>query len=243
MLDLSDETKTAEEMAAYIQIATSSADVTLRKFARDHMLSEDWHVIASVRMTRENDLFHIQRTNCQLAQIYVSVQGYMSLLEPSLTYTERKKKAARFKAAALKAIKLATILSKQGSALMTGDLAYSITEERKQFRRQIILSQRNALNDRYFKVSGTLTVTEQLTDTSVTADVIEGISLDTQIESLKHILSRRMLMHAENEELIDILELARNRKPIPQPVEFQISLEGNSINTHVVYNTPQTEEA
>ncbi len=221
-----------EKLALMLSTASKAADATLRKFARDHDLPEAWDVVVSFRVAHDDDFFHIQRKGCDNAIIYVNAMPYLALVS-----TSDKQSKARFKLAALRAIKLATTLSKSGSALITGDLAYAITSARKRIRRTIIESSFNALDDRYFSVSGILTVTDRLGGKSISAEIVPVISLDNQVHALKRSLSREMLQDAETEEVVDLLELARNKMiPVVSPESYSISLRNNEMHTTVSYH-------
>ncbi len=235
-----------EQLTLITETASKAAHTILQKYADEMEVATNWRTLVSFRLA-DNDLFHIQRTGCDVAIIFVN--GY-----EMLTITSDKSDRARmgkFRIAAVKAIKLAATLSKNGSALITGDLAYAITKERKRLRRQVISMGYNALDDRYFSLSGTITLTDKLGGRTITAEILPIFPIESQILSLKHSLSLMMLQDSETEEMIDLLETNRNYKverdkaeQVDSPTSYTISAdpESNAISTHVNYHKEEEEK-
>jgi len=225
-----------ETLSQITEVASRTAHTILQSYADDIELPTNWRTTISFRL-QNDDLFHVQRTGCDLAVIFVNGYEFLTLDKSD------KSRVGKFKFAALKAIKLAASLSKNGNALITGDLAYAITKERQKLRREVISIGYNALDDRYFHLSGTITLTDRLGGRQVTSEIVSTniIPLEVQVIGLKHSLSLLMLQDSETEEIIDILELARQKQanPIvtPTPVSYTISNVENGIATHVDYHT------
>lgn len=222
-----------EQLATVLDVANKTAYTILQSYAHDHELPTNWRVIVSFRLGND-DLFHVQRTGCDLAVIFVNGYEFLSMDKTDKT------RVAKFRVAAVKAIKLAVDLSKTGSALITGDLAYAISKERKRIRREILSIGYNALDDRYFQLSGTLTLTDRLGGRTLSIDIHPFFSLESQLAGLKHNLSLLMLQDSETEELVDILESARiqRRDSIENPehpTSYTISSVPDGIATHVEY--------
>lgn len=223
----------ADQLSQLVDTLSSTAHTVLQAFANDAEFPTNWRTIISFRLS-DNDLFHIQRTGCDQAVIFVNGFEFVSLDKTD------KPRIAKFRFAANKAIKLAAILSKTSSALITGDLAYAITSERKRVRRSIISYGYNALDDRYFKLSGTLTLTDQLGGRTLTTEIFPTVPIELQIAALKHALSLLMLQDSETEELVDLLEMSRqqrlNSRGYEHPSSYTISSTSpTTITTHVEY--------
>ena len=218
------------QLEAMLSTASKVADATLRSFARSHDLPESWNVVVSFRMQHEDDLFHIQRTGCNESIIYVNAIQYLSLVQ-----NKDKEAKQKFKMAAVRAIKLATTLSTNGNALITGDLAYAITTTRKRIRRAVIATSYNVLDDRYFSVTGHITVQDRLGGRELSSKILPSVSIDDQVLALKRELSFVMLQDAETEELIDLIEMARKRNVEYKPESYTIALSNGGIATTISY--------
>lgn len=230
-----------EALASITEVASKTAHTILQSYADDIELPTNWRTTISFRLGND-DIFHVQRTGCDISIIFVN--GYEFL---TLDKTD-KSRVARFRFAALKAIKLAATLSKSGSALITGDLAYAITKERQKLRREVISLGYNALDDRYFSLSGTLTLTDRLGGRTLSTEILPSFPIETQILGLKHALSLLMLQDSETEEIIDILELAKRQQTstvsadVPTSYTISSTPDGEGITTHVDYHNLPTVE-
>jgi hypothetical protein len=228
-----------EALESLVDNLSRTAHLVLQSYADDNDIATNWRTIISFRLA-DNDLFHIQRTGCDIAIIFVNGYEFVSLDKSN------RSQVAKFKFAAFKAIKLAASLSTTGNALITGDLAYAINRERKRLRREVISLGYNALDDRYFRVGGTLTLADKLSGRVLSAPINTIIPLEDQLSSLKHALSLIMLQDSETEEVIDLLETRRNHMNSvveEPPTSYTISSVGNSVSTHVEYrNTNNLSE-
>lgn len=220
-----------EALESLVDNLSRTAHHVLQSYANDNEVATNWRTVVSFRLA-DNDLFHIQRTGCDLSVIFVNGYEFVSLDKTNRT------QIAKFRFAAFKAIKLAATLSEAGNALITGDLAYAINRERKRLRREVISHGYNALDDRYFTVGGTLTLSDKLSGRTLSAPINSVIPLESQLSSLKHALSLIMLQDSETEEIIDLLETKRYHSSIvveEPPTSYTISSVGESVSTHVEY--------
>jgi hypothetical protein len=227
-----------EQLSLLVDTLSSTAHTVLQTFAHDSDLPTNWKTLISFRL-QDVDLFHIQRTGCDEAVIFVNGYEFVSLDKTD------KPRIAKFRFAANKAIKLATLLSKTGSALVTGDLAYAITKERKRLRRTVMSYGYNALDDRYFNLSGSITLTDRLSGRTLTTELFASLPLEPQVYALKHALSILMLQDTETEELVDLLESSRsqqvNARGTEEPSSYTISSnESGSLHTHLEYRNTST---
>jgi len=221
----------SEQLNALIEATSSAAHSILQSYADDLDHPTNWRTVLSFRL-RDGDLFQIQRNGCEPAVILVNGNEFLTLDRSD------KPRVNKFKLAALRAIKLAATLSRAGSALITGDLAYAITKERKRVRREILGVGYNALDERYFSLSGTLILTDKLGGRTLSAEIIPFIPLESQVNALRHHLSLLMLQDSETEEMIDILEMARSYKKVKEepPVSYILSNDDTGgMVTHVDY--------
>lgn len=227
-----------DALESLVENLSRTAHHVLQSYANDNELPTNWRTIVSFRLA-DNDLFHIQRTGCDLAVIFVNGYEFVSLDKTN------RAQVAKFKFASYKAVKLAATLSQSGNALITGDLAYAINRDRKRLRREIISYGYNALDDRYFTVGGTLTVTDKLSGRILSAPINSVIPLESQLNCLRHALSILMLQDSETEELVDLLETRRNHVASvveEKPTSYTISATNNSISTHVEYRNSNNLE-
>lgn len=235
-----DKTVNDDDVAKLLESYSGVVDGILRSVARKNDLPENWNTIVTLRLS-DNDVFHVQRLGCDPSTIYVNASIITQLI------SSPKEVRKRFELSALKAIKLASTLSNSGSALITGDLAYAITDARKRIRRSIIASGYNALDDRYISVGGTLRLEDKLSNRVIEVPINNFIPLDIQVRSAKQQLSLVMLQDAETEEVIDLLETSRSFTPTPNPTSYTVSLQSGGISVDVGYDsthiiTNETEE-
>jgi len=207
----------------------------LTGLARQNDIPENWNTIVTLRLA-ESDLFHIQRIGCYPSTIYVNASIIATLKSAS------KELKGRFQLAAIKAIKLAANLSASGTALITGDIAYAITESRKRLRRSVIAASYNALDDRYITVGGTFRLTDRLSGRIIEVPINNFLPIDAQLQAAKRQLSLDMLQDAETEEVIDLIETSRNFVASPNPTNYTIALEAGGITTNVGYTHIQLDE-
>lgn len=217
-----------EKSRGYSEVAS----LLLHNLAKKSDIPENWNVLVSHRIDSPSEMFIVQRESCENATIYVNAYHFISLQTKDKTWRER---LAKFKMAAFKAIKLASKMSEAGSALITGDMAYAITEERKRIRRSLLEQSKAYLNPRYFTISGVIVVTDCLSGRQLSVDILPTMSLDSQASALYHNLSMMMLQDSETEALIDLLETKRSFQINEPPVEAVISVDSRTITTSLTY--------
>ncbi len=172
-------------------------------------------------------LFHIQRTGCERPTIAIAFD-YAASMTP--------KEKPRFLKLAMEAVRFANRMA-VSNPLVTGDLAYQMGQERKKLRRvPIISSLVNSLPDRYFRVSSTVTVSCALSGRTLSADVPFNGSYDDTVALLRNELSRLLLIDRDSEDLIDMLESARQARQPDIPQAVTITDVGGGERTTVIYH-------